>query len=193
MPADYTLETERLRFRPFTDSDADAELAFELDLDPEVMRYIGPFVLPDVAAYRERIRTAWLPQDVGPARGVRAAIEKATGAFVGWIFLRPANLYKFAAEAGWTRETDLELGYRFRRAAWGRGFATEAAAALVKLALADPEVTAVVAAALVTNRGSWRVMEKVGMKRVREFPIAGYDDPLVTYALARAGEKPPGA
>jgi RimJ/RimL family protein N-acetyltransferase len=191
--ADVILETDRLTLRRFTDTDADAELAFELDSDPEVLRYIGPFNLPDAAAYRERIRTAWLPQDVGPVRGVRAAFEKATGAFVGWIFLRPSTLYKFASEAGWTRATDLELGYRFRRAAWGRGLATEAAAALVRLALADPEVTAVVAAALVTNRASWRVMEKVGMTHVRDFAIAGYADPLVMYAVGRAGWQPPGA
>ena len=190
---DVTIETDRLALRRFTDTDADAELAFELDSDPEVMRYIGPFGLPDAAAYRERIRTVWLPQDVGPARGVRAAFEKATGAFVGWIFLRPSTLYKFAAEAGWTRASELELGYRFRRAAWGRGLATEASAALVKLALADPEVTAVVAAALVTNRASWRVMEKVGMAHVRDFAIAGFADPLVMYAICRAGGSPPGA
>jgi [ribosomal protein S5]-alanine N-acetyltransferase len=191
--ADVILETDRLTLRRFTDTDADAELAFELDSDPEVMRYIGPHGLPSAAAYRERIRTVWLPQDVDPARGVRAVVKKATGSFLGWIFLRPATLYKFAAEAGWTRASDLELGYRYRRAAWGRGFATEAATELVALALSYPEVTAVVAAALVTNRGSWRVMEKIGMTRVREFPITGYDDPLVTYAIGRAGEKPPGA
>jgi RimJ/RimL family protein N-acetyltransferase len=190
---DAVLETDRLVLRRFTDTDADAELAFELDSDPEVMRYIGPFGAPDVAAYRERIRTVWLPQDTAPARGVRAAIEKATGAFVGWIFLRPAPLYKFAAEAGWTRPSDLELGYRLRRAAWGRGLATEAAALLVTLALADPTVTAVVAAALVTNRASWRVMEKVGMAHVRDFAVSGYADPLVMHAKCQAGCRPPGA
>jgi RimJ/RimL family protein N-acetyltransferase len=104
---------------------------------------------------------------------------------------RPATDYKFAAEAGWTRPTDLELGYRLRRAAWGRGFATEASAALVRLALADPSVTSIVAAALVPNRASTRVMEKIGMVRVREFAIAGYDDPSVMYALCREGCSPP--
>lgn len=192
MPAVYTLETERLRFRPFTDSDADAELAFELDSDPEVLRYIGPFSLPTVAAYRERIRDVWLPQCTGPGRGVQATFAKETGGFVGWFFLRPANLYRFAAEAGWTRPSDLELGYRLRRASWGRGYATEAADMLVKLALSDPDVTAVVAAALANNRASWRVMEKIGMAHVRDFAAAGYADPIVTYALCRPGCRPPG-
>src|SRR5262249_12726602 len=157
-------------------TDADAELVFELDSDPEVMRYIGPFGLPNASTYRDRIRTVWLPQYERLGCGCLAAFEKANGAFVGWFFMRPAPEYKFAAEAGWTRSSELELGYRLRRAAWGRGLATEGAEVLVRLALADPEVTDVVAAALVTNRASWRVMEKLGMARVREFAIPGFDD-----------------
>jgi RimJ/RimL family protein N-acetyltransferase len=188
---DVLLETERLVLRRFTDTDADAELLFELDSDPEVMRYIGPFGLPDPAAYRERIRTVWLSQYARPPCGCGAALEKATGQFVGWFFLRAAPEYKFAKEAGWERATDLELGYRLRRAAWGRGLATEGAAALVRAALCTPDVTGVVAAALVTNRASWRVMEKVGMIRVRAFPVSGFADPLVTYAIYRAGCAPP--
>jgi len=191
MDADILLETERLTLRRFTDTDADAELLFELDSDPEVMRYIGPFGLPDVAAYRDRIRSVWLSHYTHPARGFGAAIEKATGRFVGWFFLRPAPDHPFAVQAGWTRRSDLELGYRLRREAWGRGLATEAASALVRLALADSEVTGVVAMALVTNRASWRVMEKVGMTYVRDFTIAGFADPLVMYALCREGCRPP--
>ncbi|MBN9117937.1 MAG: GNAT family N-acetyltransferase, partial [Planctomycetes bacterium] len=118
------LETDRLRLRRFADTDADAELLFELDSDPEVMRYIGPFALPNAAAYRERVRAVWLPYYEHPPRAFAAAFDKATGQFVGWFFLRPAADYKFATEAGWTRPGDLELGYRLRRAAWGRGLAT---------------------------------------------------------------------
>lgn len=190
--AGVVLETERLGLRRFTDTDADAELLFELDSDPEVMRYIGPFGLPSVAAYREKIRNLYLPQYAAhPDRGCLAAHEEATGEFLGWFFLRPATEYKFAAEAGWTRPTDIELGYRLRRAVWGEGFATEAAAALVPLALADPAVTCVVSAALLPNRASWRVMEKCGLVRVREFAVPGFADPLVMYALCRTGCVPP--
>jgi RimJ/RimL family protein N-acetyltransferase len=186
------LETDRLRLRGFTDCDADAHLLFELDSDPEVMRFIGPFGLPTVEAYRERIRTVWLPYYTPhSARGFWAVVEKAADQFAGWVFLRPAVDYKFAAEAGWTRATDLELGYRFRRAAWGRGLATEAARLLMTRALADPAVTGVVAAALVPNRASTRVMEKLGLARVREFPVPGFNDPLVTYAVCREGCSPP--
>jgi RimJ/RimL family protein N-acetyltransferase len=186
------LETERLRLRGFTECEADAQLLFELDSDPEVMRYIGPYRMPTVEAYRERLQTYWLPYYTAhPTRGFWAVIEKGADRFAGWCFIRPATDYKFAAEAGWTRPTDLELGYRLRRAAWGRGLATEASRALVAFALADTAVTSVVAAALVSNRASTRVMEKVGLSRIREFAIAGYDDPSVMYAVCRDGCSPP--
>ncbi len=186
------LETERLVLRRFADTDEDAALLLELDSDPEVMRYIGPFGLPTAAAYREKVRTVYLPQYAAhPQRGCLAALEKPAGAFVGWFFVRAATEYRFAAEAGWTRPTDLELGYRLRRAAWGRGLATEGSAALVRLALADPGVTCVVSAALLPNRASWRVMEKLGMTRVREFSTPGFADPSVMYALCRGGCRPP--
>src|SRR5215470_12222973 len=103
------------------------------------MRFLGPFGLSDVAAYRDRIRS-WLPYYTHPLRGFAAAIEKATNQFVGWFILRPATDYRFAAEAGWTRSSDLELGYRLKRAAWGCGLATEASAALVARAIIDPQI-----------------------------------------------------
>lgn len=185
---DVFLETERLILRRFTDTDEDASLLFELDSDPEVMRYIGPFTLGSIEAYRERIRTFWLPYYAAhPARGLWAAIEKSTNQFIGWIFLRPSTDYRFATDVGWKRKTDIELGYRFRRVAWGRGLATEIAKMLVRIALDDPGVTCVVSYALIPNRGSTRVMEKAGLSRVREFTLTGYTDPGVMYAACREG------
>jgi [ribosomal protein S5]-alanine N-acetyltransferase len=186
------LETERLILRQFTDTDEDASLLFELDSDPEVMRYIGPFAFSSVEAYRERIRTFWLPYYANhPARGLWAVIEKSTNQFLGWMFLRPSTESRFAGEAGWTRSTDIEIGYRFRRAAWGHGFATEVATVLVRLALDDPAVTCVVSYALIPNRGSTRVMEKAGLSRIREFTLTGYTDPGVVYAVGREGQQAP--
>jgi [ribosomal protein S5]-alanine N-acetyltransferase len=182
------LETDRLILRQFTDTEEDGALLLDLDSDPEVMRYIGPFALGGVEAYRERMRTNWLAYyTTHPARGFWAVIEKSTNQFIGWFLLRPSTDYRFAAAAGWTRPTDLELGYRLRQSAWGRGLATEVATELVKMALDDPEVTSVVACELVPNRASTRVMEKVGMSRVREFALLGFTEPIVMYAVCREG------
>jgi RimJ/RimL family protein N-acetyltransferase len=187
-----TLETARLVLRRFADTEADARLLFELDSDPEVMRYIGPFALPTVEAYRGLLRDRIIPSCApGPPRGGWAAREKPTGDFLGWFFLRPAPAYLFAAEAGWTRDTDLEVGYRLRRAGWGRGLATEGASLLVGLGFADPTVTCIVAAALVTNLASCRVLEKVGLVRTGTFAIPGFADPSAKFARCRDGCAPP--
>lgn len=155
-----SFETERLQLRGFTDTESDARLLFDLDSDPEVMRYLGPFKMPNIEDYRERLRAVWLPYyTTHPGEGFWAITEKATGTFAGWIFVRAATEYKFATEAGFMRPSEQELGYRLRRAAWGRGYATEASLALLRLAYANPAVTAVFAAALVSNRASTRVME----------------------------------
>jgi RimJ/RimL family protein N-acetyltransferase len=184
------LETDRLVLRRFTE--ADAELLFELDSDPEVLRYIGPTVY-NVEEQRQRLHDRIFPHYARhPARGAWAALEKPGLEFVGWFMFRPATDAMFAKEAGWDRPTDIEVGYRLRRTAWGRGLATEGASALVKIGLADPEVTCVVACALVTNRASCRVLEKAGLKPVREFPLPGYDDLDRSYASCRAGCPPPG-
>src|SRR5207248_2612760 len=77
------LETDRIVLRRFTEDDA--PLVFELDSDPEVMRYVGPYALPTVEAYRRRIRDEWLPADAAhPKRGGFAALHKDTGEFLGW-------------------------------------------------------------------------------------------------------------
>jgi RimJ/RimL family protein N-acetyltransferase len=184
------LETDRLVLRRFTEDDAPR--LFDLDSDPEVMRYVGPYGLPTVEAYRDRIRDVWLPSYAAhPRRGVFAALLRDSGEFLGWFAFRPATEYRFAKEAGWARDTDVELGYRLRQAHWGKGFATEGSRALVELGLADPCVTCVVAAALVPNRASTRVMEKCGLVRVREFALPGFDDPSVVYARCKDGCAPP--
>jgi RimJ/RimL family protein N-acetyltransferase len=185
------LETERLLLRGFEGTDDDCRFLFELDSDPEVMRYLGPYRMPNVEAYRERFQTKWLPFYTDPAHGFWAAIEEETGEFAGWFFLRPSNDYLYAKEAGWHRPTDLEVGYRLRRAVWGRGLATEASTLLVRRGLAEPDTTSIVSSTLVTNRRSWRVMEKVGMQRIREFTIPVCEDAAVMYAICKNGCEPP--
>lgn len=177
------LETDRLLLRQFTEDDAD--LLFALDSDPDVMRHVGPYGLPDSEAYRQHIRKNFLPYYAKyEGYGFWAVIEKAGGAFIGWLTLRPALDYRFAREADFGPE-DFELGYRLRKAAWGKGYATEAARALVRKAFTELGMTRVVAAALATNLASIRVMEKVGLEQVGQFILPGYDPPAVKYALSR--------
>jgi RimJ/RimL family protein N-acetyltransferase len=176
------LETPRLLLREFVDEDAD--LLWELDSDPEVMRFLGPR-LADREAYRERIATVYQPYYAsGLGIGVWPAIEKSTGTFIGWFLLRPALDYRFARDAGFTAD-EWEVGYRLRKASWGQGYATEGAAALLRRAF-QFGAKRVVATALVGNIGSTRVMEKIGLRRIGEFAVPGYEMPAVKYALDRS-------
>jgi RimJ/RimL family protein N-acetyltransferase len=179
------LLTDRLLLRDITE--ADAEMLFDLDSDPEVMRHIGPRPAPDVASYRERTRTVYVPQQAHPWHGVRIVLDRTGGGFLGWVFIRPATGARFARQLGWTRPDEVEVGYRYRRSAWGRGVATEAATPLVRIALADPDTTAVVACALAGNAGSLRVLEKLGLERVGEVLLPETTAPTVK--LARVKER----
>jgi RimJ/RimL family protein N-acetyltransferase len=177
------LLTDRLLLRDITEADAD--LLFDLDSDPEVMRYIGPRPAPDVAAYRERTRTVHLPFQAHPWHGLRIVLDRATGEFLGWVFVRPATCFKYASAIGWTRPDEAEVGYRYRRSAWGRGVATEAATPLVRIALADPATTALVGCALVGNKGSLRVLEKLGLERTGEVMLPETSEPAVKLARVK--------
>jgi RimJ/RimL family protein N-acetyltransferase len=149
------------------------------------MRYVGHAGFPDADALRQRIQTWQLAYYArGGDDGFWAVIEKASGAFLGWFHLRPALDYRFATEAGY-EPGDFDLGYRFRRAAWGKGYATEGAQALVQRAFARPEVRRVVATALVSNAASIRVMEKTGLRRMHEFTLLGFEQPAVKYGLSK--------
>lgn len=154
------LETERMLLRRFTGADAQALAA--LYGDPRVMRFITP--QPPVLA---EVKATILPEYLREYRkladglGSFAAVEKATGQMAGRFSLKPANSY------GLTGGT--ELGYRLSPVFWGRGLATEGARALIESAFGRLHLDRVVATTMADNTGSWRVMEKCGMRRVRTF------------------------
>jgi RimJ/RimL family protein N-acetyltransferase len=176
------LETERIVLRRFTH--ADANNLFELDSDPDVMRFINGGTptpldvvknedLPWFIEYGERF----------PGYGFWAAEDKSSGEFLGWFLFRPP-------EDGSPDEP--ELGYRLRKSAWGKGYATEGSYVLVRKGFAELGVPRVVAFALTGNKASRRVMEKVGMALVRTFchtwpdRFDGVEQEIVEYALRKA-------
>ena len=176
------LKTERLALRRFTEADLDN--LFDLDGDPEVMRFLtGGKPTP-----REVIRNETLPRILHyyerfAGFGFWAAIEKSTGDFLGWFEFRPP-------EGGGPDEA--ELGYRLRKSAWGKGYAPEGARALIRKGFAELGVRRVVAQTMAVNTASRRVMEKVGLRYVRTSyeewpdPIEGAAEGEVEYALWKA-------
>jgi RimJ/RimL family protein N-acetyltransferase len=154
------LETGRMLLRRFTEADA-GSLA-TLYGDPQVMRFISPQPLSrtEVAA---RILPAYLLEyrELADGLGSFAAVEKETGLLAGRFSLKPATSY------GLTGGT--ELGYRLHPAFWGRGLATEGARSLIWSAFERLHVDRVVATTMADNTGSWRVLEKCGLRRVQTF------------------------
>lgn len=153
---DIVLETDRLRLRRFTEADVDNLV--DLDSDPEVMRYLsGGRPTP-----RDAVESVILPRFLATYEslgcyGWWAAVEKATSSFVGWFSLHPVE----------ERPPDtLEVGYRLRRSAWGRGYATEGVVALIHRAFTECGARRVQGTTYQANLASRRVMEKAGMKLV---------------------------
>jgi RimJ/RimL family protein N-acetyltransferase len=190
---EHVLLTRRLALRRFTVADVGNLLA--LDGDPDVMRFIGR-----TANSRAEIESRVLPWLLGSYAkdgrfGVWAADTRADGAFVGWFGLRPV-VPSCAAMVAWADgppdSPAAELGYRLRRAAWGRGYATEGARALVDRTFTGPGVDEVVATTMAVNIGSRRVMEKAGLRYVRTVyldwpePLEGNEHGDVEYRLTRA-------
>jgi RimJ/RimL family protein N-acetyltransferase len=176
------LETDRLVLRRFTESDLD--LLVELNSDPEVMR----FITGGRATPRGEVESEVLPAFLDYYQrfvgyGFWAAIEKGSGAFIGWFHLRP--------EPGAPID-EPELGYRLRSSAWDKGYATEGSRALIHKAFTELGAKRVVAETMAVNVRSRRVMEKAGLTLVRTFhqdwpySIDGEDEGDVEYALRKA-------
>jgi RimJ/RimL family protein N-acetyltransferase len=191
------LETQRLVLRRFTADDAGNLV--NLDADPDVMR----FVTGGIPTSRDEIENEFLPAFLGyyqryEGYGFWAAVEKATGEFLGWFHFRPRQ----GAVSG-----EVELGYRLRKSAWGKGYATEGSRALIRKGFTELGVQRVVAETMAVNEASRRVMEKAGLRLVRTFhqpwpyPIDGDQFGDVEYALDKAdwqqqdqavvGDRPP--
>ncbi|MFD5751992.1 GNAT family N-acetyltransferase [Streptomyces sp. NPDC127033] len=176
------LETRRLRLRPFTDGEDEVARVVALDNDPGVRRFIDGGRPVSAGT----VRGATLPRLLAP--GFRAAEERTTGAWLGWFCLAPRPAPEPGGEPDWHV---VELGYRLRRAAWGRGYATEGARALVRTAFTALGAERVTAQTMTVNTGSRRVLEKAGLRYVRTFfeewpeSIEGSEHGDVAYELTR--------
>lgn len=147
-----TLVTARLRLRPFAGQDADD--LFALHSSARVLRYWDspPWTSRDRA---ERFIAA-CRQMAEDGTGARLAIDRASdGTFIGWCSLSRWNpTYRSAA-----------LGYCLDDAAWGHGYATEAAGAVLQWAFDTLDLNRVQAETDTRNLASARVLEKLGFLR----------------------------
>ena len=147
------IETERLRLRDWTNADAEPFAA--INSDPRVMEFFTkPLTRAESDAFLARNRDGIAAN----GWGLYAVEVKETGKFIGYV-----GLARPGFEAHFTPA--VEIGWRLAREAWGQGYASEAARAVVDRAFTTLGLDALVSFTAEWNRPSRRVMEKIGMTR----------------------------
>ena len=168
------LETERMILRPFTMDDVDA--AFEMNSDPEVNKYTHDGGVQSREEIERRIREDVLGDYKTYGYGRFAVIHKADDRFIGFQGL------KYLSDLG---ETD--LGYRFVKAYWGQGLATESGKACIDFGFNELELERIICIALEENKASFRVMEKLGFTYESAYQEGDYQ--ALKYVLERPVER----
>jgi RimJ/RimL family protein N-acetyltransferase len=161
------LETERLLLRTFTTEDA--RLIYELNKDPDVTRFTGD-PITDIAHARQVLEQVILPQYVLYNHGRWAVHAKPSLEFIGWCGLKKRP-----------ERNEIDLGYRFLKSTWGKGYATEAAFACIKYGFEKLGLKRIVGRAMPGNIASLKVLEKCGMTYIGEDMVD--DHPAKTYEI----------
>ena len=154
----WWLTTQRLALRRFTRADLDWLVA--LNGNENVMRHVG--------GVKDRARTqAMLDErilayyDANPGLGIWCTVERATGERLGMHLLNHIQ-----------GETDIQVGYVLGEAAWGRGVATEMAAALLRHGFGHLGLPRIAGITELDNHVSQRVLAKIGLVRKGERSFA---------------------
>ena len=158
----FWLETPRLALRRFTRGDLDWFAA--LSADAEVGRYLGG--PRDRQAAEELFEARILRYyDEHPGLGIWLTVERETGRRVGYHLLNNIQ-----------GESMIQVGYTLAREAWGLGYATEMASAVLRYGFLDLHVPCINGIASLANHPSQRVLEKIGLRRrgERAFPHPAY-------------------
>ncbi len=161
---ELNLTTERLLLRPVALSDID--LALAMFTDPDVVKYDGEIVMTE-----DEI-TAEMPTVVkrggGGCIGIWCVTDRITGEKLGDTFLLPQPIDE--DDTDWDMVVpdampsgDVEVGYFFRKSAWGRGYATEACRRLLRFVFEQTPLDEVVATVNEANMASRNCLEKCGL------------------------------
>jgi [ribosomal protein S5]-alanine N-acetyltransferase len=144
------IETQRLRIRSFQRNDWQAVYGYTSD--PAVMRYI-----PEEPFTPEQAK-AFVADNMGEQARFVSVLLKTDDMLVGHMEFHP-----------WFASRTYEIGWVFDRAYHGQGYATEAAMALLRYGFEALHLHRIVATSQPENVASWRVMERMGMRREAHF------------------------
>ena len=150
----WPVTTERLSFRPAEKSDVAAFHAYRRL--PDVADWL-PRVSPDEAAVAQRF------EDDDFRR--RTLMIEVDGQVAGDLYLHLSDCWAQAEAPDSENKHQAEIGWALDPEYQGRGLALEAVRRLVELCFTDLELRRVFAICFADNEGSWRLMEKLGMRR----------------------------
>jgi RimJ/RimL family protein N-acetyltransferase len=175
---EYIFRSKRLGFRNWMQSDL--ALMAEINTNPQAMAFF-----PSIQSYDQ---TQDFVERMDAQYAVNGycyfAVDDVDGlGFIGFIGLSDQRY-----EADFTPCVD--IGWRLHPAAWGQGFATEGALRCLAFAFEDIQMDQVVSVAPIVNARSINVMQKIGMKKVKDFihPLLIYNERLrdcVLYAISK--------
>ncbi len=159
-----TIHTEHLILREMLAEDEDA--MFELDANPEVMKYLGGRVNTDRQKIRDII--AYVRQQyVDNGIGRWTVVEKASGNVIGWSGL------KLMRETLNGHTDFYDVGYRLLPQYWGKGYATESTLAALRHGFEEMSIAEIIGITNVGNMASRRVLTKAGLRHVEDFTYEG--------------------
>ncbi|MGH2564657.1 MAG: GNAT family N-acetyltransferase [Ginsengibacter sp.] len=161
-------QTPRLLLKQFTQENA--PLIYKLNSDRDIVKYVHEPVLENEVQAKKILTDYILPQ-YKLNLGRWAIHTKAGNEFIGWCGL------KYIKETG-----IIDLGYRLLKSAWGKGYATEAAQYTLDYGLRDLKIEVITGMAHVENIASLKVLEKIGMKFIKEDISDG--QPVKVYTIS---------
>ncbi len=157
------IHTDRLSLRRWRVEDREAFAA--LNADPTVMRHLQGTLTRDRSdAFIDRVEAWW---DVH-GWGLWAVEVPGLAPFIGYVGLWPADFLP--------GESMVEVGWRLAREHWGHGYATEAAREALRFGFEEIGLEEIVSFTVPQNEPSWRVMERIGLRRD---PSGDFDHPRV--------------
>ena len=176
--ADFRHETERLVLRDWREDDWPR--FWEGTNTPAVMRWLGG-VADDAKRQGAQDRLLSYRREHGHTFWV--VERKEDGAILGFCGLKRCN--QQGGPIGM-----MEVGWRLREDAWGKGYAKEAARASLDLAFERFGADEVIALTVMGNEGSWGLMKRLGMRRREDLDFANADfdkeNPvIIVYSIAR--------
>lgn len=171
-----TVETARLYLRRLQATDLD-DYYQRIYADPDVMRTLLARAPISRAEFDTRVPSIMVEHWTVHGFGPWAVIHKPDNQLIGHCGLRY-----------WPDSSEVEVLYALDKRYWGKGLATEGACASLRYGFEHLRLERIIAATLVENQASQRVLEKIGMRYERAFQFRGLD--AISYGFSRTDYQP---